>query len=296
MGWRAQVWATASSTFAVLYAPEAQMPDFGAPSKKKGRAREEESARAAAAAEAQSRAQQATSVQAPPALPPLRPLAPGTARSWAGPKLLWQCRQAIRAPLWQCRAPSASEPAARSHRTSRWGGAGVQVYDVDEGGRQVVQVAALVDTGGERPARLHGGPLLGIAFASTITAGAPPAPPPAITGHVRHRCNHPATIRGGSAGAQSRGSDPAAAGGAGSRTGAALQFFSWAGGQRAVGPQLVEPRWLAWDPEVTLCALAYEVTGVHSGLAHILRFHCGETRAGCAELYYFLPTCIDASE
>ncbi len=47
--------------------------------------------------------------------------------------------------------------------------------------------------------------------------------------------------------------------GAGSRTGQALQFFSWKGGQRPVGPPLVEPRWLAWDPDVTLCALAYEV-------------------------------------
>jgi hypothetical protein len=51
---------------------------------------------------------------------------------------------------------------------------------------------------------------------------------------------------------------PAAA--AGSRTGQALQFFSWRGGQQAVGSPIVEPRWLAWDPDVTLCALAYEAS------------------------------------
>jgi hypothetical protein len=49
---------------------------------------------------------------------------------------------------------------------------------------------------------------------------------------------------------------------AGSRTGQALQFFSWRGGQRAVGSPIVEPRWLAWDPDVTLCALAYEASAV----------------------------------
>mmetsp|Transcript_12197 Transcript_12197/g.36597 ORF Transcript_12197/g.36597 Transcript_12197/m.36597 type:complete len:1238 (-) Transcript_12197:225-3938(-) len=145
------VWATKSSTFAVLYAPDAQMPDLGPVSKKKAKAREEEQARAAAVAEAQLRAHQATSVQ---------------------------------------------------------------VYEVDESSRQVVQVSALVDTGSERPIRLHAGPLLGIAFTSTITNG--------------------------------------------SRTGNALQFYSWGGSQQPVGPQMVEPKWLAWDPQVTLCALAYE--------------------------------------
>lgn len=44
---------------------------------------------------------------------------------------------------------------------------------------------------------------------------------------------------------------------AGGRTGRAMQFFSWTS-HAAVGCGLVEPRWLAWDPEVTLCALAYE--------------------------------------
>ncbi len=44
---------------------------------------------------------------------------------------------------------------------------------------------------------------------------------------------------------------------AGGRTGRALQFFSWTS-HRAMGSVMVEPRWLAWDPDVTLCALAYE--------------------------------------
>lgn len=67
-----QVWATKSSTFAVLYAPDAQMPDLGPVSKKKAKAREEEQARAAAVAEAQLRAHQATSVQ-------VRSITPATA-------------------------------------------------------------------------------------------------------------------------------------------------------------------------------------------------------------------------
>lgn len=51
---------------------------------------------------------------------------------------------------------------------------------------------------------------------------------------------------------------------AGSRTGNALQFYSWGGSQQPVGPQMVEPKWLAWDPQVTLCALAYEVRPPHA--------------------------------
>lgn len=59
----------------------------------------------------------------------------------------------------------------------------VQVYEVDESSRQVVQVSALVDTGSERPIRLHAGPLLGIAFTSTITNGALVATPGSLSMH-----------------------------------------------------------------------------------------------------------------
>ena len=43
---------------------------------------------------------------------------------------------------------------------------------------------------------------------------------------------------------------------AGSRSGNALQFYSW---QRftPVGSPLVEPKWIQWDPDVTVAALAY---------------------------------------
>jgi len=58
-----QVWAANSSTFAVLHAPAAAIPDFGKGSRKKSKAREEELARAAAVAEAQSRAAAASCVQ-----------------------------------------------------------------------------------------------------------------------------------------------------------------------------------------------------------------------------------------
>ena len=44
---------------------------------------------------------------------------------------------------------------------------------------------------------------------------------------------------------------------AGGRAGHALHFFSWTS-SAAVGGGIVEPRWLAWDPDVTLCALAYD--------------------------------------
>lgn len=48
----------------------------------------------------------------------------------------------------------------------------LQVFNVDEDNREVVEVTALVDVKGERPIALHGGPLLGIAFASTVSNGA----------------------------------------------------------------------------------------------------------------------------
>ena len=35
-----------------------------------------------------------------------------------------------------------------------------------------------------------------------------------------------------------------------------MQFHSWKTGA-AVGPELLTPNWLAWDPAVTACALAY---------------------------------------
>ena len=43
----------------------------------------------------------------------------------------------------------------------------------------------------------------------------------------------------------------------GGRTGRAMHFFSWTSAA-SVGGGMVEPRWLAWDPDVTLCALAYD--------------------------------------
>jgi hypothetical protein len=36
----------------------------------------------------------------------------------------------------------------------------------------------------------------------------------------------------------------------------ALQLFSW-DSQRRVGGDLAEPRWLAWDPTLTMVALGY---------------------------------------
>lgn len=58
------VWAAASSTFAVLYAPQAAVPEFGKPSKKKNKGREEEWARHNAIAAAQTSANYSTTVQA----------------------------------------------------------------------------------------------------------------------------------------------------------------------------------------------------------------------------------------
>ena len=43
---------------------------------------------------------------------------------------------------------------------------------------------------------------------------------------------------------------------AGSRSGHAMQFYSWQQ-FRPVGPPLVEPKWVQWDPDVTVAALAY---------------------------------------
>lgn len=69
---------------------------------------------------------------------------------------------------------------------------------------------------------------------------------------------------------------------AGSRTGQALQFFSWRGGQRAVGSPIVEPRWLAWDPDVTLCALAYEA----SAAVLLLSLHVWRRRTCALHMCY----------
>ena len=44
--------------------------------------------------------------------------------------------------------------------------------------------------------------------------------------------------------------------GAGSHSGHAMQFYSWQQ-FRPVGPPLVEPKWIQWDPDVTVAALAY---------------------------------------
>jgi hypothetical protein len=46
-----------------------------------------------------------------------------------------------------------------------------QVFEVDEAARAVQQVSERVDTRGGAPARLHGGALLGITFASSMTSG-----------------------------------------------------------------------------------------------------------------------------
>lgn len=42
----------------------------------------------------------------------------------------------------------------------------------------------------------------------------------------------------------------------GSRSGHAMQFYSWQQ-FRPVGPPMVEPKWVQWDPDVTVAALAY---------------------------------------
>ena len=43
---------------------------------------------------------------------------------------------------------------------------------------------------------------------------------------------------------------------AGQKRGHSLQFVSWQTG-RPVGPDLLAPAWLAWNPDVTAVALAY---------------------------------------
>lgn len=43
---------------------------------------------------------------------------------------------------------------------------------------------------------------------------------------------------------------------AGSRSGNAMQFYSWQK-YTPVGPPMVEPKWIQWDPDVTAAALAY---------------------------------------
>jgi hypothetical protein len=47
-----------------------------------------------------------------------------------------------------------------------------QVYSVDEATKAVVQLCPRVDLGGGQPVKLHGGALLGISFASTVSQGA----------------------------------------------------------------------------------------------------------------------------
>ena len=42
----------------------------------------------------------------------------------------------------------------------------------------------------------------------------------------------------------------------GTRSGNAMQFYSWQR-FRPVGPPMVEPKWIQWDPDVTVAALAY---------------------------------------
>lgn len=44
---------------------------------------------------------------------------------------------------------------------------------------------------------------------------------------------------------------------AGQARGHKMQFHSWKSGA-AVGPELLMPTWLSWDPAVTACALAYQ--------------------------------------
>lgn len=43
---------------------------------------------------------------------------------------------------------------------------------------------------------------------------------------------------------------------AGQARGHKMQFHSWKSGA-AVSPEMLSPSWLAWDPAVTACALAY---------------------------------------
>ena len=43
---------------------------------------------------------------------------------------------------------------------------------------------------------------------------------------------------------------------AGTRSGNAMQFYSWQK-YTPVGTPMVEPKWIQWDPDVTVAALAY---------------------------------------
>ena len=149
-----------------------------------------------------------------------------------------------------------------------------QVFEVDEAAKSVQQVSERVDTRGGAPARLHGGALLGVTFASSMTSGARccrKQHTPTAAGRCHHvlvETSLSQKLMGFRARPRRCMPDGRLAAAAGSRTGQALQFFSWRGGQRAVGSPIVEPRWLAWDPDVTLCALAYEAS------AGVLLLHC----------------------
>jgi hypothetical protein len=66
-------------------------------------------------------------------------------------------------------APASANPHLRSVSTASLGWQ--QVFEVDEAAKAVQQVSERVDTRGGAPARLHGGALLGITFASSMTSG-----------------------------------------------------------------------------------------------------------------------------
>lgn len=153
-----QVWAATSSTFAVLHAPSAAVPDFGRGSRKKSKQREEELARAAAVAEAQRRAAAAACVQVPcvsstPATPPSDVSDAEVVHMALLATEVLQCnRDLLHASLiFHCRT--------------------AQMFEVDEAAKAVQQVSERVDTRGGFPARLHGGALLGITFTASHTSG-----------------------------------------------------------------------------------------------------------------------------
>lgn len=70
------------------------------------------------------------------------------------------------------------------------GNAGVcwQVFEVDESAKAVQQVSERVDMRGGAPARLHGGALLGVTFASSMTSGLRSSGD--FCQHLLHRCYH----------------------------------------------------------------------------------------------------------
>ena len=105
---------------------------------------------------------------------------------------------------------------------------------------------------------LHGGGLLGVVlnkrYGSSVQGSFgplfsqyPPPPP-------QQQQPGPAGEASGSGGA---GPAPAPAGSPGGplAQGRALQLFSWRGGFQRVGPELPEPLWVAWEPEVGLLLL-----------------------------------------